>query len=98
MTLVTNEKQPFEEIDLTFDFTNRGVSSGVTIASVSSITYSVVSGTGSLSISGATYAGQLCSARFAGGNSGDKYKLTAKVTLTDGQKLECDGYLKVKEL
>ena len=98
MALVTNEKQSFEEVDLTFDFFNRGIADGVSIANVTSITAALVSGTGSLVVSGTTYSGLLVSARFAGGLGGDKFKLTAKVVMSDGQKYECDGYLKVKEL
>lgn len=98
MSLVTNEKQAYEEVDLTFDFSNRGLASSVTIASVASIISTLVSGSGSLTVSGTTYSGQACAARFSGGVSGSKYKLTAKVVMTDGQKLECDGYLKVKDL
>lgn len=98
MTLVTNEKQPYEEVDLTFDFSNRGIADGVSIASVSGITTALVSGTGSLTVSGTTYSGLVVTARFAGGLAGDKFKLTAKAVMSDGQKYECDGYLKVKEL
>lgn len=98
MALVTNEKQSFEEVDLTFDFSNRGIADGVSIANVTSITAALVSGTGSLVVSGTTYSGLLASARFAGGIGGDKFKLTCKVVMSDGQKYECDGFLKVKEL
>lgn len=98
MTLTTNEKQPYEEIDLPFDFSNRGLASSVVIASVASIVQSLVSGSGTLTISGTTFSGLLVSARFAGGVAGDKFKLTCKVVMNDGQKLECDGYVKVKEL
>lgn len=98
MALVTNEKQPFEEVDLTFDFSNRGIADGVSIASVTSITAALVSGTGSLVVSGTVYSGLTASARFSGGTAGDRFKLTAKVVMSDGQKYECDGYLKVKEL
>lgn len=98
MSLVTNEKQAYEEVDLSFDFSNRGLASSITIASVASIVTTLVSGTGSLTVSGTLYSGQACSARFAGGVNGDKFKLTAKVVMSDGQKLECDGYLKVKDL
>jgi hypothetical protein len=98
MALVTNEKQPYEEVDLVFDFSNRGISDGVTITGVHSITVSRVSGTGAVTYSGTVYSGQYVQSRFAGGNTGDRYKLTAKVVMSDGQRYECDGYLKIKEL
>lgn len=98
MALVTNEKQPFEEIDLTFDFSNRGLADGITISAVTSVVALLTSGSGSLVVSGTTYSGLVVSSRFAGGVAGDKFKLTAKVVMSDGQKLECDGFLKVKEL
>lgn len=98
MSLVTNEKQPFEVVDLVFDFTNRGLAESVTVASVNGVTVSLVSGTGTVTASQIVYAGQFVQARFSGGDTGDRYKLTAKVTMTDGQRYECDGYLKIKEL
>jgi hypothetical protein len=98
MALVTNEKQPYEEVDLVFDFTNRGISSSVTIASVQGVTVTRVSGTGTVTASSTVFSGQYVQSRFAGGDTGDRYKLTAKVVMTDGQRYECDGYLKIKEL
>lgn len=97
MALVTNEKQPYEELDLSFDFSNRGLAASITISSVASITQALVSGSGSLTISGTTFSGQVCAARFSGGTNGDKFKVTAKVVMTSGEKLECDGYIKIKE-
>lgn len=98
MALVTNEKQPYEEIDLSFDFSSRGLPSTITIASVASIVATLANGTGSLTVSGTTFSGQVCAARFSGGLSGDKFKVTAKVVMSTGEKLECDGFVKVKEL
>lgn len=98
MALVTNEKQPYEVVDLVFDFTNRGISSSVSVASVQSVTATLVSGSGAVTVSNTTYSGQLVQSRFTGGNAGDRFKLTAKVVMTDGQRYECDGYLKIKEL
>lgn len=98
MALVTNEKQPWEEVDLVFDFTNRGLADTVSVTGVTSITIVRVSGSGTLTNSNTIYSGQLVQSRFSGGNTGDRYKLTAKVVMSDGQKYECDGYLKIKEL
>jgi hypothetical protein len=99
VALTTNSKQPYEELDFSFDFSNRGFAAGVTIASVASIVSVLSSGpAGNLTVSGTTFSGLACAARFSGGLTGSKHKVTAKVVMSDGEKAECDGYISVKEL
>lgn len=96
--LVQNEKQVWEDFDIPFDFTNRGIASGVSIASITEIVQDVPTGsTTPLTISGTTYSGLAAKARFGAGTIGCNYKLTCRAVMTDGQKYECDGKLKVKE-
>lgn len=96
--LITCEKQPYEERKFSFNFASK-MAEDATITSINSITSSLKSGGGvaSLTINGQTAAGQKVEALYGGGTTGQTYKVTCKVTDSQGQELELDGLLKVKE-
>lgn len=95
--LATLEKTSYAERIFAFDFSDQ-MDDAATIASVVSVTAAMVSGSGSLTISGAAPDGQNVKALFAGGVAGSVYQVTAKAIDTDGQKLEWDGYLAVRDV
>lgn len=99
MMLQTLYKQTWEERLLQFDFSD-GMDAAGTIASVDSVTGASlghVAGSVAVTISTVTYAGQVVQAKFAGGTSGETYKITARIVDSDGQRLELDGYLRVQD-
>lgn len=97
--LTTLEKQTYEERIFEFDLSGlmSETATVATIVSVTSVTQSP--GVGTVTISGQTGLGtQSVKALFAGGMNGELYKITCKATDTDGQKVEWDGLLAVRDV
>lgn len=90
-------KQPSESLLLDLPLADV-MRSGDTIASVTSVTAAVVApGTGTVTVSGATFSGSTVQARFASGTAGENYKVTAKATTTGGDTVEADAMLYVRD-
>lgn len=94
--LDTIEKQPSETFIRTIPFGGQ-MATGDTIANVDSIVSSKLSGTGTLVITGPTFSGTDAQCTIAGGDTGDRHKITAKVNTTNGEFLERDVLLVVNE-
>lgn len=99
MALTTLQKQPFEERLFAFDFSSK-MNAEATIVSIISIIAELLDGGGFnvLTINSQLAAGQKVQALYGGGNNGQVYKVTCKCTDSDGQELEMEGKLKVKEI
>lgn len=93
-------KQPSEDRLYEMDFAAL-LASGETISSVSSITQSArgnVQGSTSLSIGTGSASGSNVRFRISGGTDGEDYKITVVVTTSQGNTLEGDGWLYVRDL
>jgi hypothetical protein len=98
--LTTLEKQSYEERIFEFDLSGL-MATAATIASVVSVVsvnQNLVGGSSNVTISGEVASGQSVKALFVGGTSQELYKITCKAIDTDGQKLEWDGYLAVRDV
>lgn len=98
MALEVCEKQPWEELDFEFDLAAK-MAAGATLASITAI---IIDPLGtipspSLSFSNPTLSGSRMKARYAGGLSGERYRVTFRGVDSNGQKLEHEGVVKVKE-
>lgn len=104
-------KQPWEEEIIGVDFSRR-ITSGVTILPVATdVTYVVVEETvpfndgsyvdhlqlGTPQLTGVTGKEKILAVMVSGGITGYKYRVSFKVTLSDGQKKEDDVWVIVKE-
>lgn len=97
--MATLEKQSGETRRLSLDFSG-SMSPTATIESVTSIVAAnqgEVSGSANLTVSGEAIEGQAVSWLFAGGTDGELYKIEARVADSDGQILELEGYLRVRD-
>lgn len=97
MSLPSLIKQPAESRLLSMDFSAL-LAQGETVLSVSSFTADTPTGAAALAISGILASGFYAQARVAGGTSGTVYKLTALVVTSQGNTLEGEGLLQVKNL
>jgi hypothetical protein len=91
------EKQPWEELDFDFDMTSK--TDGADLASITSLTIVGVGTVGSAPVtaSNETLSGAIMRARYAGGSHGEKWLVTFRGVDVNGQKVETEGYLVVKE-
>ena len=89
-------KQPSETVNLGIDFTNYVASSSITLStpSVTSVKYNGSSS--DLTLGTPTVSGQKVIFSVDGGTHGTKYKVTVTVNTSDGEVLEGDGILWVK--
>lgn len=99
MALTTLQKQPYEERLFSFDFSTK-MNAEATIVSIQSIIAELLDGGGFnvLTINAQLAAGQKVQALYGGGINGQTYKITCKCIDSDGQDLELEGKLKVKEI
>lgn len=99
MALQTLFKQSAEQRNFQFDFAGK-MADGATISSYDPLTFvnrGDVDGSGDITISSTTASGTLLQAKYAGGTNGETYRITARVTDSNGQVLEHDGLLKVQD-
>lgn len=97
--LTTLEKQSYEERIFEFDLSGLMNESATVATIVSVVSVTQTPGVGTVTVSGSTGVGtQSVKALFAGGADGELYKITCKATDTDGQKIEWDGYLAVRDV
>ena len=98
--LTTLEKQSYEERIFEFDLSGL-MSETATISSVVSVVstnQNLVPSSSNVVVSGSTTSGQSVKALFSGGTDQELYKITCKAIDSDGQKLEWDGYLAVRDV
>src|SRR5574343_615445 len=97
MTLQTLKKQAYEARLFQFDFSAKMATEAAlaTVVSIVSANQGNIVGSTNLTIAGQTIAGQILQAKYSGGTSGETYKITAKVTDSDGQELEEEELLAV---
>ena len=91
MSLKPLEKQPTESKVYTFDF-GPDMATGETINTPVTALTSTPSG---LTVGSAVISGQKVFVRYEGGTTGTLYKQTCRVTTSDANVLEIDGYLAV---
>lgn len=98
--LTTLEKQSYEERIFEFDLSGLmdAAATVASVVSVISVNQNLVGGSSNVTISGQTASGQSVKALFTGGTSQELYKITCKAVDTDGQKLEWDGLLAVRDV
>jgi hypothetical protein len=90
----TLTKQPNEDRLYEMQFVGL-LAAGETITGVTSVTATPAG----LTLSGApTYEGSIAKQRISGGTNGTTYKVTFVVTTSDGNVLEGEGKLKVRDL
>lgn len=90
-------KQPSEERLFSFDMSPR-MAAATTITGIDllqAVSQGFVDGSQAVTISNQTASGQTVTAKFAGGTSGEHYKITCRCTTSDGQKIEAEGLLRV---
>jgi hypothetical protein len=93
-------KQPSESRLYHFVFSNLLVS-GEAISSISSITqinYGKINGSTDLTLSDQSFSDDTVQVRILAGTQNESYKLTTIVITSNGNTLELDGILHIKEL
>jgi len=93
------EKQPWEERIFNLDFRGK-LASGVSLSSVVSITFeslALVSGSVDPTVTGEAVSGTQAQATYIGGTDGEEYKVTIRCTCSDGEKMEAEGILRVRD-
>jgi hypothetical protein len=96
MELQTLTKQPSESRAYDMDF--RGIlDDGVTVASVTSFTASPTT-VPALTITGTAFAGTVVQRQIAAGANDTMYKVTCIIVDSQGNTIEGEGYLYVKDL
>lgn len=98
MATVLN-KQPAEDKLFDFDFSGK-MRDGDSITSVGSVTQEklgLVSNSADLTLGSTAQSGQTGQVRISGGTDGEQYKIEMVVTTTDGDTLEGEGILTVRD-
>jgi hypothetical protein len=93
------QKQPYEELPFTFDFADV-IPSGATVSAIDSIAAAncaVVSGSSNVTTGSNTTSGRSAQTKVSGGTSGESYKITCRVTDSNGHKHEHEGIVEVIE-
>lgn len=95
----TIEKQSWEEPIIGMDFSAKIGNSAATISSIVSVAITYADGSAQSDVTSPSQgiSGQSITIKLAGGVNGTKYKVTARVIDSDGQRLENDGYLLIKD-
>ena len=100
MALSELTKQPQESRLYNFDFANL-LLDGATLAGVVSVTQAragQVAGSADCSLGPAVLASPVVQVRIGDGTDRERYKLTALATDSAGNRLECEGWLNVREI
>ena len=86
------EKQPDEVLNIAFDFSG-AVNSDTTIS-----VNDVVVSSAEIAVANVVVEGQTVKMTLSGGETGQRYKVTVLVDTSDGETIEADGKIKVKDL
>lgn len=86
------EKQPAEVLNISFDFSS-AVNTDATISINTVFTDST-----DITVSGEVVSGTSVNMSLSGGVTGNQYKITVRVDTSDGETIEADAKVKVKEL
>ena len=96
--LLVLTKQPYEERVLEIDLVDV-LASGDTVASVTSLAAAVVSpGVGAVTITSPVASGTKVQGKYTGGTDTENYRITLRVATTNGDKVEGDAMLYVRDL
>lgn len=96
MTIITDEKQVGENYIAQFDFQPR-LLSGETLQDVTSITPTLVDGSGLVTVTSLSHDGDsLAQGKVSGGVDGSRYLLTCIVETSLGATYEAEMYLDVR--
>ncbi|RDH86372.1 MAG: hypothetical protein DIZ78_09385 [endosymbiont of Escarpia spicata] len=96
--LLVLTKQPYEERVLEIDLVDV-LASGDTVASVTSLAAAVVSpGTGTVTITSPVASGTKVQGKFADGTDDENYRIKLRVVTTNGDLIEGDAMLYVRDL
>lgn len=93
------QKQTYEERVFAFDFTAK-MARQATLVLIDDIDIEpegLVALTDPVTESERSVSGKMAQAKFSGGADGERYKITFKVTDSDDQKLEGEGFLVVSD-
>lgn len=92
-------KQPWEELRYDMDFSGQ-MRDGDDLSSVSTVVVTnmgEVVGSDDVTASGETVSGDIAQVKLSGGTDLENYKITIRAITTDGDKIEGDGMLYVRE-
>lgn len=92
-------KQPWEELRYDMDFSGQ-MRDGDDLSSVSAVVITnmgQVVGSGDVTSSGEVVSGDIAQVKLSGGTDLENYKITIRAITTDGDKIEGDGMLYVRE-
>jgi hypothetical protein len=94
------QKQPAEKLAFDFDFSAviQNPEVVASIISIIAVTCGVVAGSAGVTLSNNTFGGRAAQTTVDGGTAAESYKLTCKITDSQGQKHELDGIVEVIEL
>lgn len=100
MSLVRLFKQPAESRLYTFEFADQVeiADAGESLTGTPTITVTLLSGSGSLTVGSPTISGTKVQVQISGGTAEDRFQVVCQVNTSGSHVLECTGELRIKRL